>query len=275
MEKLSQDKMLEIKAAMAMSKAAKDFFDDKDDMSFQVYSLEHVDVFEPKQGEPSETDKFRFDVHSKTLELDLNALIIRHFKFSLDEESWIIKEITAKRLPEKLLWCLFECGYGRDLPLADFIVKAVIEDHTLSRSALSYMIEVVHYNFSDDLKVLIVQSEIEFKFSRGIIVKFVLSGYELPYQAKKLILDAVLGGNLDIYYLDLLVQHRYDFSDDLSHDLIVGTIEGKVSPQVLQKMLNNGYEFSLGNWKVMFNSNIDFMVKACLEKFYPDLVEIL
>ena len=207
MEKLSQDKMLEIKAAMAMSKAAKDFFDNKDDMSFQAHSLEHADVFEPKQGESSETDQFRFDVHSKTLELDLNTLIIRRFKFSLDEESWIVKEITAKRLPEKLLWCLFECGYGRDL--------------------------------------------------------------------QKLILDAVLSGNFDIYYLDLLVQHRYDFSDDLSHNLIVGTIEGKVSPQVLQKMLNNGYEFSLGNWKVMFNSNIDFMVKACLEKFYPDLVEIL
>lgn len=273
MEKLSQDKMLEIKAAMAMSKAAKDFFDDKEDMSFQVYSLEHVDVFEPKQGESSETDKFRFDVHSKTLELDLNTLIIRRFKFSLDEESWIVKEITAKRLPEKLLWCLFECGYGRDLPLANSIVDAVI-DGRLSVSFL-YSLLQKRYNFSDDVLVLIVQSAIEAKISCNFITELMSSGYELPNQAKKLILDAVLSGNFDIYYLDLLVQHRYDFSDDLSHNLIVGTIEGKVSPQVLQKMLNNGYEFSLGNWKVMFNSNIDFMVKACLEKFYPDLVEIL
>lgn len=275
MEKLSQDKMLEIKAAMAMSKAAKDFFDVKDEISFQTHSLKHADVFEPKQDEPSETDKFRFDVHSKTLEKDIEVLIGGHYKFSLDEECWIIKEIIAKRLPEKLLWYLFECGYGRDLPLVDSIVKAVIEEHTLSRYVLSYMIEIVSCNFSDDLKVLIVQSEIEAKFSRCFITKLVASGYELPYQAKKLILDAVLSGNLDIYYLDLLVQYRYDLSDDLSHDLIVGTIEGKVSPKVLQKMLNNGYEFSLGNWKVMFNSNIDFMVKACLKKFYPDLVEIL
>ncbi len=273
MEKLSQEKMLQIKAAMFVSKKAEPLFDDIKEVLSSLEQPDKTDVRKAESVEQSVTDNFRFDVSSKTLENELETLIRRHFKFSDEEENWIIQEIIAHRLSDNLLFYLLREGYGRKLWPVDPIVNAVI-DGQLSVSFL-YSLFHKHYNFSDDVLVLIVQAAIEKKILTGLIETMVLEAYNIPEPVKKLIVDAVVIGNLKKYYLELLIDYRYDFSELLCRDIIFGIIEGKLSPDVLQMMLDSGYEFALGNWRLMFNSGIDVMVKACLKKYYPELENML
>ncbi len=270
MEKLSQDKMLQVKAAMGEAKKTELLFDVKNEV---LSSLELSDKTEEKNTEQSASKEFRFDVNSQTLENELEVLIRRRFKFSYEELSWIIQEIIAHRLSDNLLFYLLREGYGRDLWPADPIVKAVI-DGGLSVTFL-YSLFHKHYNFSDDVLVLIVQAAIEKKTMSGMIETMTLEAYNIPELAKKLIVEAVINGNLKEYYLELLIVNRYDFSELLCREIIVATIEEKLSPSVLHMMLSKGYEFTLSNWKLMFNSGIDFMVKACLKKYYPELENML
>lgn len=53
--------------------------------------------------------------------------------------------------------------------------------------------------------------------------------------------------------------------------VVKACIEGKLSLRVLDYLIANKSSFSVEDWKMMYESGIDFLVQAYLEEFYPEI----
>lgn len=99
-----------------------------------------------------------------------------------------------------------------------------------------------------------------------------LNKENLPLKLAEPILLAVKAGQFSEVTMDLLIQRpywlRYKDFEPLLVDLL---IDGKMSEKSFLS-LPTCYRFKKSSWKKMFESGVDFLVKAYLEKFYPEIV---
>ena len=85
------------------------------------------------------------------------------------------------------------------------------------------------------------------------------------------ILLAYKAGQFSEVTLALLIERPYwIYYKDFEPVLVELLIEGKISEKTFHSFPAN-YRFKKSSWKKMFESGVDFLVKAYLEKFYPEI----
>ena len=166
-----------------------------------------------------------------------------------------IAQVEYDRVRNKLLE-LWEIDI--DLPEADKALWSKL-DETLGRDIPQDVIEAV------------ARGALMGKVSTNNLNLMLNKAY-LPGNLVEQILLAVKAGQFSEVTVDLLIKRPYwlhykDF-EPLLVDLLV---EGKVMGCTFC-FFPTSYRFKKSSWKRMFESGIDFLVKAYLEKFYPEIV---
>lgn len=252
MEKLSDEKMLQIRAAI--QKAEYDEF---------LNSLEREDY------------KLEINVNSPTLEQDLISAVESGQQLRYGEQQWIIHAVAANLISDKVIKCLLENGYdGFWWPLDELVFA--LDSGAMSHDTLKCILENQNFHLKDDFVIALVHRMIEHKLPEAFILKLIHHHYCcLPSPMVQMILEAVASKKINPIYLQELIQRQHQFGDILDLQIIQYTINGNLHPCFLELMIKLNYHFSSFNEKILLTSGIDFGVKKYLVKYHPELFDMV
>ena len=252
MEKLSDKKMLQIRAAI--QKAEYDEF---------LNSLEREDY------------KLEINVNSPTLEQDLISAVESGQQLRYGEQQWIIHAVAANLISDKVIKCLLENGYdGFWWPLDELVFA--LDSGAMSQDTLKCILENQNFHLKDDFVIALVHRMIEHKLPEAFILKLIRHHYCcLPSPMVQMILEAIASKKINPIYLQELIQRQHQFGDILDLQIIQYTINGNLHPCFLELMIKLNYHFSSFNEKILLTSGIDFGVKKYLVKYHPELFDMV
>lgn len=253
MEKLSDEKMLQIGAAI------------------QKAELEKFCTNLKRKGE-----KLSFDVKSKTLEQDLIDLIEAKQCLQRYDLQWIVYAFATNLISEKVIKCLLDHGdKGYWWPKNSLIFA--IDSGAMSLNTIKCILENQNFWFTDEFFISLLQRMIDHKLPESLISSLLLHPRQLDSEPTwlNMIVDAVVAKKIKPCNLLRLVKGHYKFGDALDNKIIRCTINGDLHPVFLKLLIKKNYNFSSFNQELILASGIDFMVKNYIGIYYPELFDIV
>ena len=252
MEKLSNEKMLQIRTAIHMA----DCDEFLNFLAREDYQLE-------------------ININSPTLEQDLISAVESGQPLRYEEQQWIIRAVASKLISDSVIECMLKHGYDGFWWPFDELVFA-LDAGAISQDTLKCILENQNFHLQDDFVIALVHRMIEHKLPEAFILKLIHHHYCcLPLPMVQMILEAVATKKINPIYLQELIIRQHQFGDILDLQIIQYTINGNLHPCFLELMIKLNYHFSSFNEKILLTSGIYFGVKKYLVKYHPELFDML
>ena len=252
MEKLSNEKMLQIRTAIHMA----DCDEFLNFLAREDYQLE-------------------ININSPTLEQDLISAVESGQPLRYEEQQWIIRAVASKLISDSVIECMLRHGYDGFCWPFDELVFA-LDAGAMSQDTLKCILENQNFHLKDDFVIALVHRMIEHKLPEAFILKLIHHHYCcLPLPMVQMILEAVAAKKINPIYLQELIIRQHQFGDILDLQIIQYTINGNLHPCFLELMIKLNYHFSSFNEKILLTSGIYFGVKKYLVKYHPELFDML
>ncbi len=252
MEKLSNEKMLQIRTAIHMA----DCDEFLNFLAREDYQLE-------------------ININSPTLEQDLISAVESGQPLRYEEQQWIIRAVASKLISDSVIECMLRHGYDGFWWPFDELVFA-LDAGAMSQDTLKCILENQNFHLKDDFVIALVHRMIEHKLPEAFILKLIHHHYCcLPLPMVQMILEAVAAKKINPIYLQELIIRQHQFGDILDLQIIQYTINGNLHPCFLELMIKLNYHFSSFNEKILLTSGIYFGVKKYLVKYHPELFDML
>ena len=253
MEKLSDEKMLQIRAAI--HKAVFDEFCEE----LQLKGI-----------------RLEIDVKSPTLEQDLIAKIKTGHQFRAPDQQWIIYAVAANLISDKVIKCLLENGYSGFWWSKDTLILT-IDSGAISLDTIKSLLKNRNFTFTDTLYFGLLQRMIDHKLPEKLILSLLRHHRRLHTPTSlQMVVDAVVANKIKPSCLKTVITYsHYEFGEALEFKIIQYTINGELDPVFLKLMMKKHHNFSSFNEEVMLNSGIDFMVQNYLAEYHPELLDMM
>ena len=203
---------------------------------------------------------------SLALFFDLIQLGVYFFEAILEE---IVQAVLDKKIPTSVFSVLLSrYSFYSVRPL---IAKAYIEG-LFSATDLRKMYAKGE-RFTAKEEQLIISSVIDGQNSDFILVPLFEKNNRLMASSQCMFINAVADGKIPLHLLWQQVDYHYPWAN-AALDTLYDAVEAKKIPEEILAYVVEDKAITIGEevWKKFFQSGVDFLVRAYLQKFYPELV---